>query len=190
VGTVLEVVGVRFDDVLNFRVDPEPSADIVATARPDVVERPEDAVVIATGNAATSGSSVWWQVTIDGQDAWANSRYLGVLGAGGDAPELIDLEAVGDPIGLEDVVAEARSRGDATGVLLEVVGVDAISSIFSIDVLGTYGNGVKGERFEIEAYNVEADDPDATPYVIGARIMSATRMPICEFGVDAGGGCR
>ncbi len=188
-GTVLEVVGVRFDDVLNFRVDPEPSANIVATARPDTVERPETTVIIATGEAAISGSSVWWQVTVDSQEAWANSRYLGVLGAGSDAPELIDLEATGDQ-GLEDVVAEARSPGDATGVLLEVVGVDAISSIFSIDVMGTYGNGVKGERFEIEAYNIKAEDPDATPYVIGARIMSATRIPICEFGLDAGGGCR
>ncbi len=166
-GTVLDVVGVRYDDVLNFRSDPDPSAEIVATAHPDLAERPEDAVIVATGEAATSGSSVWWQVTVDGREAWANSRDLGVLGAGSDALELIDLEAIGDQVGLEDVVAEARSPGDATGVLLEVFGVDAISSIYSIDVLGTYGNGVKGERFEIETYNVKADDPDATPYVIG-----------------------
>ncbi len=189
-GTVLDVVGVRYDDVLNFRSDLDPSAEIVATAHPDLAERPEDAVIVATGEAATSGSSVWWQVTVDGREAWANSRDLGVLGAGSDALELIDLEAIGDQVGLEDVVAEARSPGDATRVLLEVFGVDAISSIYSIDALGTYGNGVKGERFEIETYNVKADDPDATPYVIGARIMSATRMPICEFGVDAGGSCR
>lgn len=187
-GTVLDVVGVRYDDALNFRVDPDPSADIVATARPDVAQRSEDAVIVAIGEAATSGTSVWWQVTVDGEEAWANSRYLGVLGVGGDTPELIDLEATGDQ-GLENVVAEARSPGDATGVLLEVVGVDAISSVFSIDVLGGYGDGVKGERFEIEAYNIKADDPDATPYVIGARIMSAVRIPICEFGVDPGGGC-
>jgi hypothetical protein len=188
-GTVLDVVGVPLDDVLNLRVDPDPSADIVDTAHPDVMERPEDAVIIATGDAATSGSSVWWQVTIDGQQAWANSRYLGVLGAVGDAPELIDLEAIGDQ-GLEDVVAEARSPGDATGVMIDVVGADSISSLFAIDVLGTYGNGIKGERFEIEAYNLRADNPDVTPNVIGARIMSVTRRPICEFGVDPGGGCR
>ncbi|MDH3296410.1 MAG: hypothetical protein OER95_18975, partial [Acidimicrobiia bacterium] len=187
-GTVLDVVGIRLDDALNFRVDPDPSADIVVTAHPDVLERPENAVIIATGEATSRGTAVWWQVTVDGQEAWANSRYLGVLGSAGNAPELIDLEAIGDTE-LEDVVAEARPPTDATGVLLDVVGQDAISTVFTIDVLGSYGNGLKGERFDIEAWNVKAADPETMPQVIGAKIMTATRMPICEFGVDSGGGC-
>jgi hypothetical protein len=188
-GTLLEIVGVRFDDVLNFRVDPEPSADIVTTGHPDVLERQEDAVIVATGEATTSGSSIWWKVTVDGQEGWANSRFLGILGeASDDAPELIGLEAA-DEDELADVVAQARPPGDATGVAVAVTGQDAISASLTIDVLGNFGDGVKGERFDMEAYFIKATDPEATPQVTGFRIMFVTRTPICVIGVDDTGGC-
>ena len=74
--TPLIVVGVRYDDVLNFRDDPSPSADILATSAP----LDPDASIQALGSAWSAPSGVWWEVEIDGGLAWANQAFLGAPG--------------------------------------------------------------------------------------------------------------
>jgi hypothetical protein len=187
-GQALVIVAVADDDVLNFRVEPDPSADIVDTARPDIAQYPRTTEILATGLARSVGSSTWWQVTVDGQEVWANARYLGVLGPVDDATaDLVDLEATGDAT-LEDVVAEARPYPGAWGTMVFLEGVDAISSYATIDVLGPVGPGIKGERFLIEAGNlIDYSDEDAQ--FLGYRIWTAQRTLICEVGLDSSGGC-
>ncbi len=188
-GTALDVVGVEGSDVLNFRLRPDPSSRVLATAAPALEGFPQKPIV-ATGVGQMFGTSLWWQVTIDGQTAWANQAFLGMLGVTSDI--FTQLEATMPSLeaetiqALADAVAQARSGApEATeAVVLELIGVDAPSSLATIDVIGIGDDAAKGERIFLDLFNIR--DIDATEFVIlGYRITGATATDICGRGITA-----
>ncbi len=189
-GQALDVVGVAYDDVLNFRAQPDPAAPIVATAPPATPESPSAITISATGASASHGDSTWWQVTVDGQEAWANARFLGILGASDD----IMAELTAGMASLEAATAEALGEAIAStrlgsrsqdAVVVDLVGEDAISSQAWIDVMGELDDATKGERVHVTLLNIRDD----TPQVIGFEITGASRTVICGRGVDYAGRC-
>lgn len=71
-GSTMDVVGVAYDDVLNFRSDHDASSSIVDTAAPFSTSP----AIVSSGAGWLLPSSAWWNVTVDGVNAWANFRYL------------------------------------------------------------------------------------------------------------------
>ena len=91
---------------------------------------------------------------------------------------------------LADAVAEARSGApeSAEAVVVELIGVDAPSSLATIDVIGIGDDAAKGERIFLDLFNIR--DIDATEFeIIGYRITGATATDICSRGITAGRLC-
>jgi hypothetical protein len=185
-GSALDVVGVRYDDVLNFRERPDPSAPIVDTAAPES-STPE---VVSEGGGRLLSRSAWWKVTVDGEEAWANFRFLGMLGATDDIiDELIaDLPSTTAPTvdALVDDIAESRGSGPVPTVELvtPVEGLDAGGAQVTIDVLGIGDDALKGERILL-TFDLVFDDPDASDREVEAyEVVGALRTIICGRGIS------
>ncbi|MFT7602406.1 MAG: hypothetical protein ACI8TP_005375 [Acidimicrobiales bacterium] len=193
-GTQLVVVGVDYDDVLNFRVDPDPSSVIVATAAPLA----EDVVIIATGDASTVPGSTWWRVTINGEGAWANQKFLGAEGSADSvfAEVAADLDSLdfATAEGLVDAVAATRASAEPESRIVyagEPLGFDAIGGFAVADVLDLGDDSRKGERLRIEFELIydEASGEEGAQEVAGVRLSSVTAKLICGRGVTADGLC-
>ncbi|RZV40683.1 MAG: calcium-binding protein [Acidimicrobiales bacterium] len=191
--TPLDVIGVEGSDVLNFRLRPDANSRILATAAPALEGFPQK-TIIGTGVGQSNGPTLWWQATIDGETAWASQEFLGMLGVTSDIlaqlqTTMTSLEA--DSIQeLGDAVAQARSGAPevTTAVVVEVLGVDASSSLATIDVIGLGDDASKGERVFLNLFNIR--DIDATEFVIlGYRITGATATDICGRGIAANDFC-
>src|SRR5690554_1529892 len=83
------VTGVAADDVLNIRVQPDPSSEIVGTLTPDA-----ENVVIA-GTRMNVGSSTWWQVVAPDGPGWVNARFLEATDAEPDYHAAFSLQCTG-----------------------------------------------------------------------------------------------
>ena len=180
-GESMDVVSVRYDDVLNFRVWPDPLASIVNTAAPQSTSP----LVISRGEGRLLERSAWWKVTIDGEEAWANFAFLGVLGRTEDV--LAELEgglASTEAVSVEVLVsAIANSRAD--GPVPTVTYVTEIETVFdgdmrvTIDVVGLGDDALKGERLTLTVESTGS----------GYRLKAAERTLICGRGVAEGGAC-
>lgn len=184
-GTELAIVGVQWDDTLNFRAGPGVEEPVVV----DIAALPADPPVIAaTGEAWQFPGSIWWQVTVDGDEVWASQAFLGMLGAETDITDSFagpagtsSLEAAADTIltTLDDSAGELRVRHVIEPLMFEVGG-RAI-----VDVLGYQDDAVKGERFTIEVEPV-FDESGDEPVIVDLTIVSVTSTPICSRGVSGG----
>lgn len=192
-GTELDVIGVEGDDVLNFRLRPDATSRILATAAPALEGFPQKPIV-GTGVGQSNGPTLWWQAEIDGEIAWASQEFLGMLGVTSDIftqlqNDMPSLEA--DTIQeLGDAIALARSGAPEStkAVVVEVIGVDAPSSLATIDVIGLGDDASKGERIFLNLFNIR--DIDATEFeILGYRITGATATDICGRGITAGDLC-
>lgn len=185
-GIRLDIVGVVGTDVLNFRQRPDPSSPILATA-PPATEGVTSPLVVATGVGQNFGNEIWWQVTIDGATAWANARFLGMLGVSTNIFDELEADMASlsaDSIEeLAAAIAATRSDGPTpTAVVVELLGVDAPSSLATIDVIGIGDDAVKGERIHLDLFNIR--DIDAQEFVIlGYEITDATSTAICGRGI-------
>ncbi|MDH3683695.1 MAG: hypothetical protein OEV40_27555 [Acidimicrobiia bacterium] len=184
-GSALDVVGVRYDDVLNFRTMPNPSAPIVDTVAPEA----STAVIVSSGGGRLLTSSAWWEVTVDGQSAWANLRFLGMLGATDDilAELVAGLASTSAPTVDELIDAIADARADGPEPLVELVtpveGLDADGAQVTIDVLGIGDDAVKGERLVL-TFDLVFVDPDAAELEVEAyELVDAQRTVICGRGL-------
>ncbi len=187
-GTSLSVVGVRYDDRLNFRVDPSPSASILDTAAPLGGKN-----IVALGEAWQAPSGVWWKVAIDGQEAWANQRFLGSPIAGVErfpqvSSELasVEFETLADAaqaVAATRASTEPKSRVVlASEPLLFEEGGRAI-----VDVLDLGDDAVKGERLDITVETIyDESGPEGAQDVLGVRVTSVRIIPICGRGVSGG----
>lgn len=185
-GSTLDVVGVRYDDVLNFRTGPDPSAPIVDTVAPEA----STPVVVSSGEGRLLASSVWWKVTVGGQPAWANFRFLGMLGVTDEVFDELDaaLPSTSAPTAEALIEAIAASRADGPEPFVELVtpveGLDAAGAQVTIDVLDLGDDAVKGERlvltFELVFVDPDADQPEVEAY----ELVGAQRTVICGRGLS------
>ncbi len=189
-GTPLMVVGVAHDDVLNFRVDPDPQATILTAAAPLV-----EADIVSAGAAWSHPTGVWWMVTVDGQTAWANQRYLAAAGGTFDvsAEVLADLDGAEYEVLLDAGMAAAGTRVNGGGP--EPRFVQANEALLfddrgwiTIDVLDLGDDSVKGERLLVTVetiFDEDSGEPGAQD-VLGVRVVSVEVTPLCGRGESDG----
>ena len=189
-GTPLAIVGVAFDDTLNFRDSPAPDADVLASFGP----LSGDLDTSALGEAWAAPSGVWWKVDVGGTEAWANQAFLGSLGTTSAAFDEIAAELV--ILKFETVeaaalaVAEVRSSDDPLSdivfsgePLLFETGGFAI-----VDVIGLGDDSIKGFRIRVEVETVfdEASGEEGAQDVAFVVLSDVEITPICGRGVSDG----
>lgn len=184
-GTPLDVVGVRSDDTLNFRAGPGTQNEILTTVAPRAAVD-----ITATGEAWQFERSIWWKVTVDGQEAWANQRFLAPLG---DVIDITDdvLAAISsdraDTIEeLANRVAESRADTDPAPsivVIGEPEALDAVGGRMVIDVLGFPDDSVHGERLVITVSFGREEGSDTVDFVVLERVDA---LAVCARGLSGG----
>jgi len=189
-GTPLAIVGVAFDDTLNFRAGPSPDAEILETFGP----LSDDLDTSALGEAWAAPSGVWWKVDVAGSEAWANQAFLGGLGNTSSMFDEISTEL--DTLQYDTVeaaalaVAELRASEDPESrivfagepLLFEIGGVAIV------DVLDLGDDSVKGERIRVDVDVVfdEASGEEGAQDVDYVVVSGVEITPICARGVSGG----
>lgn len=154
-GTILSVLGVRYDDVLNVRHIPGLSGEIIDTLAPT------DDSAVATGRSRALPTTVWWEVTTDtGAIGWVSSSYTAVVGVTNDNTFAIlgDIGAVEGTIEeIGQAVADSRADPEATQRIEIVVAATAgdLGEI-TMDVAGLGDDAVAGERLHV--FVLDEDD--------------------------------
>ncbi len=188
-GQPLAVISVRYDDELNFRAGPGTDEDIVRRVAPL-----DDTVITAAGEAWAFERSVWWKVTIDGEEMWANQRFLGMLGSTTNLFDLIagELDTL-EYDSLQDLtaaIADARSGEDPAPdfeYATEPLAFDSGDAFVVVDFTGFLDDASNGERMRIEAEVIVGDDADEVGVPIGVRLTDVEIVPFCSRGVFEGG---
>ncbi|MEM7340358.1 MAG: hypothetical protein AAF467_16995 [Actinomycetota bacterium] len=178
-GEPLDVVGVRFDDSLNFREGPGVNFPIVDDV-PSLAATPE---IVSAGEGRLLDQSAWWRVTVGGADAWASFRFLGVLGNTESLladldPAIASLETA-DVQDLITAVAESRGGGGPEPRITQVqepAGLAGGQTSYVVDVLDLGDDALAGERLSI---TVE-EGPG------GFTLVGLERTFICNRGVSDG----
>lgn len=178
-GDQLDVVGVAHDDELNFRQLPDPSSAIVDAVAPQA----SSPVVLSQGEGRLLTRSAWWHVTVDGQDAWANFTFLGMLGRTSDVyDELAEQLGVVEEDSLDDLVdAIAAVRGsdgpEPTVTYVTDPDIGSGQQDVVIDIVGYGDDALKGERFTLTV-------TDATSSGSGVGLVGAEATIICSRGLS------
>ncbi|MGH1504740.1 MAG: hypothetical protein ACRBI6_14360 [Acidimicrobiales bacterium] len=188
-GTPIAVVGVRWDDTLNFRSGPGVETDVVIDL-PAIQDFPTP--IVASGEAWQFPGSIWWKVEVDGQELWASQSFLGMLGNTTDITAEVEgllgiqpittIEDAADRVAatrLIDVESEIRIRH-----VVQPLAFDFTSRAV-IDVLGYPDDSVKGERLEITLDPV-FDESGDEPELVGWVVTRVDSTPICSRGVSGG----
>lgn len=190
VGTGLAIVGVAYDDELNFRDGPSVGADIVTSLAP----LSDDLDMSALGEAWAAPSGVWWKVAVVGEEVWANQAYLGSLGSTFDG-----FDAVASELGVlkfEDVesaalaVAATRASDEPESRFVfagEPLAFD-VGGFAIVDVLDLGDDSVKGERLRIDVdivFDAESGEPGAQD-VAFVVLTGVDITPICGRGTSEG----
>jgi len=202
-GTALAVVGVQYDDSLNFRESPGVSYPVVTSLAPLAAGS-----IASVGEAWDVNNGVWWRVTVNGADAWANQRFLGALADTVDiydevAAELFVLKSESFDSMVERVI-EARNYEEAieqrvvyatepvafdTGVMVGVVDVldvgdDAIKGYrLKITMEFPVPEDVGGEDGKLDLAVVESGAPGDDYFVV---LTGVEMTPICGRGLSGG----
>lgn len=190
-GTPLAVVGVEYDDALNFRTEPSPSAAIVTSSPPLA----DDLDMSALGEAWNAPGGVWWKVNIVGQEAWANQKFLGTLGASVDFFDVVaeelgvlmfpDVESAALAVAETQATTEPESRIVFVG---EPLAFNGVGGFATVDVLDVGDDALKGLRLAIETelvYDEESGDEGAQD--VAFVVLTGVEMtPICGRGVSDG----
>lgn len=156
-GDVVGVMGVAHDDVLNVREGPGTDQSIVARAAPTAVD------VVATGQARSLPSSIWYEVTVDGSTGWASAAFLAFIGATDDATaEFLDGQPLPEAetmVGLADLVAAGFASQDPPSLIVQSVAptVGDLGEI-TYDVVGLGDDAVGGYRLHIFATPTDSGD--------------------------------
>lgn len=192
-GEILDVVGVRYDDVLNIRDQASTSGAIVATAAPFAAN--PQLVSGGEGLLFNPNGGAWWKVTVNGTQAWASSSFLAQVSPNNEdlLPTLTaNMPSTTSPNANTLIIdiATALADGPTPSVVFstEPQGIDAIGSEATIDVLGIGDDSLMGWRINILFNNVFDDINDPNPQVIGVELVSADAFPICQRGRQAGTG--
>ena len=187
-GASLDVVGVRHDDVLNFRVDPDPTSDVVASVAPIR----EGHIIIASGQAWIAPSGIWWKVTVNGEPAWANQSYLAGVGHGDDffidvaeALGVLRFETITDAA--QAVAGTQASETPESRVVVVAAPVTYDSGAgMTIDVLDLGDDSLKGLRIWIEVEFIYDDSGETVESVV---LTDVYMNPLCGRGSEGAGLC-
>lgn len=174
-GDRLDVVGVAYDDELNFRVLPDPSSTIVNSVAPEA----SSPVVLSLGEGRLLTNSAWWHVTVDGEEAWANFTFLGMLGStssiGLDLFDRLPSTEFATVDDMANAVADLRAGGPVPTVtfVTEPTLLTGEQSVV-IDVIGIGDDAVKGERITLFYTDI--------PGRSGVDLFGADATAICSRG--------
>lgn len=187
-GQPLAVISVRYDDELNFRAGPGTDEDIVRRVAPL-----DDTVITAAGEAWAFERSVWWKVTIDGEEMWANQRFLGMLGSTqsifdevADELDTLEYDSLQD---LTDAIADALTIEEPapdSEYVTEPLAFDSGDAFVVVDFVGYLDDALRGDRLRIEAEVIVGDDADEVGIAIGVRLTDVEATAICARGVTEG----
>ncbi|MCL1599630.1 MAG: SH3 domain-containing protein [Actinomycetia bacterium] len=180
----MAVVGVAHDDVLNVREGPGIRYGITGTLEPTAADIP------VTGEARLLATSIWYEISLTGENGWVSGAFIGMFGATDDAT-LEVYAMLGEPLGDDDLAALGATIASA---FLSDEGISwialvepseggsptAVSSI-TYDVIGLADDAVKGYRLVIHATQALDDGP--------YTLHSVERTSVCWRGVDADGLC-
>lgn len=175
-GDVLAVMGVAHDDKLNIREGPGTDQSLLTRVGPL-----EDDLT-ATGRARILTRSIWYEVsTNDGITGWANSSFLGFMGAvddataefldGGDPPVTETMQQMG-----ELVAAGFASTDPASDIVQSVAPTSGDLHEVTYDVIGIGDDSVSGYRLHIFA--VSNGDSDE-----GFTLKTIERTTFCGRGL-------
>lgn len=190
VGTPLAVVGVAYDDTLNFRADPSPDADILQSHGPLA----DDLDTSALGSSWSAPSGVWWMVEVAGTEAWANQAFLGGLGATINAFDQLSAELeVFEYDTVEAAalaVAALRASEDPESDIVfagEPLAFET-GGFAIVDVMGLGDDSVKGERIRVDVATVfdEESGEEGAQEVDHFVIVDIEITPICGRGLSGG----
>ncbi len=187
IGTSFTVVGVRWDDDLNFRSGPGTSNSVLANVAS--IDNGHD--IIGLGQAWQFEDSIWWKVSVNGTEAWASSRFLAAHGQVDDifdevAADLLILKSA-NLTELAERVADSRSDGEpATRMVIvgEPFAFEGSGGTITIDVLGFGDDALKGERLTITAALIMSADDE--PVVEAVVLEGVKRVLLCSRGVSGG----
>jgi hypothetical protein len=180
-GDVVAVVGVHFGDVLNVREGPGTQYEIVATLAPQADD------VVATGRHRLLESSIWNEVTVEGEKGWVNSRFLGYLGGVDDLTAVVVDALGGIPeaetmVEMGDIVAESF-RSDEGGFRYKISGAPSVGDLgeITVDVLGLADDALLGYRLHIFGQPTAGGE--------GFSLKSVEGTALCGRGVTEDGLC-
>jgi hypothetical protein len=175
-GDVLAVMGVAHDDKLNIREAPGTDQALLTRVGPL-----EDRLT-ATGRARALSRSIWYEVsTDDGITGWANSSFLGFVGAvddatadfldGGELPVTETMQQMGE------LVAEAFASTDPQSNVVQSVAptVGDLAEV-TYDVIGIGDDSVAGYRLHVFATPKGPSDE-------GFTLKSIERTTFCGRGL-------
>ncbi len=182
-GQTMAVVGVDYNDTLNFRTDPNPSASIVVSV-PPLADNP---AIVSQGQGVLTNNGAWWNVEVGGTQAWANVTFLASLGtslpiSNEITPKLPSQQAASAEL-LVKAVAGTRT-GDLvkTTIVQQPEASDAIGGEVIFDVTGYLDDSVQGERIAMQ-YKFVWDNPtSANRSVIAYEFLSASSQALCSRG--------
>lgn len=186
-GSKLSVIGVAWDDDLNFRTGPGTSNPVLTAV--ESIDTDHD--IIALGEAWQIDSAIWWKVTVDGTEAWASQRFLA-------APGLNDnvFDEVAEGLGvlkaetlesLAQAVAETRPAGGPTPrvvIVSEPLVFPGSGATVTIDLLDLGDDALVGERLRITTALIMSDGDE--PTVEAFVLTDVTRTILCGRGVQEG----
>lgn len=186
-GSKLSVIGVAWDDDLNFRAGPGTSNPVFTAV--ESIDTDHD--IIALGEAWQIDNAIWWKVTVDGTEAWASQRFLA-------APGLNDnvFDEVAEGLGvlkaetlesLAQAVADTRPAGGPTPrvvIVSEPLVFPGSGATVTIDLLDLGDDALVGERLRITTALIMSDGDE--PTVEAFVLIDVTRTILCGRGVQEG----
>lgn len=174
------VVGVAYDDVLNVRVGPGVSYDIVGTLEPTAEG------VMQTGRARNLPGSIWVEVSLSDGPGWVNDYFLGYKGGTDDFTSLT-IDRIGkiptaqsmEALGL--MVAEAlASEEPPSAITLTVPATTADLGEVTYDLVGLGDDTLWAMRLRVFGQKDNGS---------GLSLMSVEATLYCLRGLTSEGLC-
>lgn len=175
IGDVLGVVGVSDDDTLNVRAKPGTDQEILTTIDGETDD------LVGTGRARSLPSSIWYEVSVDGEIGWVSSSFVAFLGGTDDATA--EFLADGGSVSAETMtdlgrlVAERFASEDPPSKVVQTVAptVGDLGEV-TYDVVGLGDDALLGYRLHIFAME---DDNGET-----FTVSNIERTSLCTRGLD------
>jgi len=196
-GTIMHVVGVRFDDVLNLRRAPAADAKLVTSKALGQLLFPQ-LLSLGSGWLPDNGGA-WWQVEINhpgksfhGEHVWAHTNYLKPLATAANKTDELVREIGSDYSGVEQLrsqLTELHSSDSHTVksvISQDAMGIDATGGSVQIELLGYQDDSLYGEIFYVTFSNRWGVSTANNKIVIAQEIAQVIVTPICQRGVAEG----
>ena len=190
-GAVLGVVGVSFDHVLDVRSSPGGDQLLVATL-PPLADH-----VVPTGRAEQIGTTVWFEVTINGTTGWAEAAFRGYLGTTTDTTsnvvaKLGAIPSAASMLELGRIVADtaASTEDPVSRVTVAVAPTEDDLGEVTYDVVGLPDDAVYGIRLHVFGTPGTSNLPVSAlevPTRFSLKTVESTLL--CGRGVTGDGRC-